>query len=69
MIWGLYGTKPVLTVVALNRGQTPGTIDLAEKEYVNAVLLSDNIFEIEINKNVAVRIATVYNCNIEKIIS
>lgn len=65
LIWGLYGTRPVLTVVALNNNQAPGVIDLAEKELIKAALILDTVYEIEIGKDVSACIISAYKSSIE----
>ena len=67
LIWGLFGTTPILTVVALNAEQKPGVHDLAGKDYITATLISGITFELSLDSNAAVRIASINECTFEKI--
>lgn len=67
LIWGLYGTTPILTIVALNAEQKPGVCDLAGKDYITATLISGITFELSLDSDAAVRIVSINECTFEKI--
>lgn len=69
LIWGLYGITPILTVVALNNGKEPkaSVSDLAGKGYITTNSISGGMYELKLDDNAAVRIASINGCTFEKI--